>query len=603
MNRSEPVSPAHDGRFPLMGDMHTVYAVGRTAAVDLAREITLSTDTVSVDTEGYGLGRDALDLKCVQIGTPDRAAVLDPRDPVQKNAIFWTIKRARTLIMHNSPFDVPVLAHNGLLTADDTDKVIDTLIWARLAEPDERTRKSLLDCANRYLGTDKADVLMAAFKKLGLSKAEGFKRFDLDRPIYVQGAAIDAVVTARLAPVVRKAALDRLTSGHPFSTYGVTGSEALELRDREQRVNQIMLRRTVKGLRVDFEYLDDYRGENSGQLAMIENELSAAGVDPGNGNQLARLLDEQHALPAGYPRTPKTGNPSTRAASLETLHHPLARKFVQHKQITKILGDYLQKTVDLADSTGRIHPQVNVLVAATGRMSAGNPPYQQFIGRARGIILAGDSLTSIDWSQIEPVVAANIAGESGPIMDGYEDGTSDMYTGLADRIKRNRKHAKVTLLAQLYGQGITTLAADLGIDVEEASDIRQSIFREMPRTAGLMRRLKNISREHGKVFTLSGRILTVPSFNGEVASYKGVNYFVQGSAYDILANSIVEVDRAGLSEAFYLAMHDELVVSSDAAHDIQKIMETPPARLCWMTKRTPVLRTDTALLGERWGDA
>jgi DNA polymerase-1 len=47
-------------------------------------------------------------------------------------------------------------------------------------------------------------------------------------------------------------------------------------------------------------------------------------------------------------------------------------------------------------------------------------------------------------------------------------------------------------------------------------------------------------------------------------------------------------------------MHDEIVCSTDAAHDVRKIMEQPPERLIQIAGRVPVLRTDKADLGERW---
>jgi DNA polymerase-1 len=238
-------------------------------------------------------------------------------------------------------------------------------------------------------------------------------------------------------------------------------------------------------------------------------------------------------------------------------------------------------------------------------MSAGNPPYQQFIGAARGIILAdaGDEMTSIDWSQIEPVVAANMAHDVGPALLGYEDGSSDMYAGIATVANITRKEAKVVLLAQLYGEGLTKLAADLEISQEEAAGIRQAVFRALPKVALMIARIKQYSKRYAKVFTLSGRIVNVPVYRGEVAAYKGVNYTVQGSAYDMLADSWYRIEKAGLAEAIYLPMHDELIVSREASQDIRKIMETPPGRLCEIAKRVPVLRTDLKDLGERWAEA
>ena len=82
--------------------------------------------------------------------------------------------------------------------------------------------------------------------------------------------------------------------------------------------------------------------------------------------------------------------------------------------------------------------------------------------------------------------------------------------------------------------------------------------------------------------------------------HKSVNYNVQGSAYDVLAEALVSIDKAGLGDAVYLAMHDELVVSTEAAGDVEQIMRTPPERLVRFAKRVPVLRTDRADMGDRW---
>lgn len=609
MSRSHPVPPTREGTFRFPGAVGATYAVGRTPAVDVLRAIRRTTDTLSVDTETFGLGTDALDLKCVQIGTATDVAVLDPRDEFQAGEIRRALDGARHLVFHNSPFDVTTLYANGLMTIEDIDKVTDTLIYARLAEPDSIVPKSLLKAGQRYLGTSGEDALLIAFRESRMSKAQGFLTFDLDRPMYVEGAASDVIITARLLPLVRAAALRMLTEGHPFTRYGVKGDAALELLEREQIINRMMLRRTARGLGVDLDYLDSYRDATARRADELAEVVTAAGVKPGHAGQLAAWLEKEGALPEGYPYTAKTNVPSTRADDLKTVHHPVARAFTEWKQITKVEHDYLQKVADSAGRDGRVHPQVNILAAATGRMSYANPPFQQFNGPARGIVLAdeGDSLVSIDWSQIEPVVAANVAGDLGALA-GYETGDADLYKEVGRLAGIERKSAKVMLLALMYGQGMTRLSAETGMSIEEAWELRRKIFRTMPKVAELITKLKGLGDRHGKVFTLSGRIVPIPMArtpegSWKRASYKAVNYFVQGSAYDVLADTLVRVERAGLGDAVYLAMHDELVVGEDAAQEVDQIMRTPPERLVMMARRTPVLRTDVKELGERWADA
>lgn len=593
---------------------------------------------LSVDIESYGLGRFSARLKCLSFSNTREALVLDPRDPRQYEACRLLIQVSPALVFHNSAFDVPNLSRNGLITEGELHKIEDTLIYARMAEPDSLVGKNLAKVGHRYLGTPTEDHLLAAFKMMGLTKEQGYYQFDIDRYVYLLGSASDAIMTAKLLPFVKQAAYDRLTTGHPFTDNGVTGDEAWALVEREQRLNRIFLRRAIKGLRTDLEFLDGYRQKNAAELAAAERELEQADIRPGNAGDLIKVLDEANAIPADYPRTEKTKKPSTVAMHLERLTHPIAKTFVTQKQIAKVDKDYLTKTADMAADDGKVYPAVNVLTAVTGRSSMDNPPLHQFPEGARGIILAdeGDALTSIDWAQIEPVVIANIAGDH-EIVRAYESGEVDFYQGIALAASLPRPTAKVVLLAQLYGEGLAKLAADLGIpetDVDKlelggrwedfdgpsAEELRSTIFETLPRTADLVRpksageegKLRWIARKWRVVFTLSGRILPIPmgrgwkdEETGEIgppspAVHKGVNYTVQGSAYDVLAETIIRVDEAGLSDALYLAMHDELVVSTDAAHDIQKIMQTPPERLCRLAKRVPILRTDRADMGERW---
>jgi DNA polymerase-1 len=151
------------------------------------------------------------------------------------------------------------------------------------------------------------------------------------------------------------------------------------------------------------------------------------------------------------------------------------------------------------------------------------------------------------------------------------------------------------------------LAASLKVTKQEAFSIRDQVFAGMPKIENLIKTLKQLGRDHEKIFTVSGRIVPIPTtlYDGKwsVAAHKAVNYTIQGSAYDVLAEACIAIEEAGLGDAVYMALHDELVVSTDAAEDVRRIMATPPERLCQLAGRTPVLRTDMKHLGERWATA
>lgn len=652
---------ASSGIFPLPGTVGATYTIGQEAVLDFSWNGL--PDQIAVDVEGAGKdGRKKYDLKSIQIGTINHALILDPRVPEQFQRIRQIINSGRTLTFHNSPFDVPNLHLTGLLDLDTVWNIEDTLIWARGAEPDERTRKELRSTSNRYLGTEIDDPLTGILKTLGWSKSKWYEDGDLNIPAYVFMAASDAIATARLRDPARQAFYDRITSGHPFSQYGVTGDEAWRLVDREQITNRMHVYRQCRGILYDPDYLDSYRAGKAKEVHSMAAMLEAEGVKPGDTGSMAGWLDERGLLPEGYPRTPKTGKPSGAKDNLATLNHPVVTMFNAHKEMVHVDRDYLSKVMTNADDNGRIHPGTNILGAATGRQSiSGDAALHQFPGDARGIILADNwqdvqrthepkepcncknpkGLVSIDWAQIEPVLAANVAGDTAAI-EHYESGHK-FYDALTAMGGIPYKVAKTSLLAQLYGEGIMKLARDLAMSMDQAKDVVAEIWKVLPGTKVLVDKpwkggkLQGIADKYKLVFTLSGRIVPVPegfwpcwtcegagyfpadAESGQpvipckychgkgkqwkVATHKGVNYFVQGGAYDLLAEAEIKVFEAGLWDAFYFSMHDEMIVDAAAAHDVQQIMATPPERLCMLAKRTPVLRTDMAHLGERWADA
>src|SRR4051812_30035603 len=214
------VRPYVEGTIPLAG-LGAKFTIGRDHVQEPALRIAATSRPLSVDIETYGLGRDSWRIKAVTVGNAEHAVILDPRDEFQADIIRRCLATASALAIHNANFDVPSLVRNGLMRVEDIEKVWDTIIWARMAKPmdprdtyDPDRGYQLLDCAARYLGAERVDVLEAAFAAAGYKRNEGYLYFDLDRPIYAQGAALDVITTARLFMVVRRAAWDQTTKGH-----------------------------------------------------------------------------------------------------------------------------------------------------------------------------------------------------------------------------------------------------------------------------------------------------------------------------------------------------------------------------------------------------
>lgn len=610
---AEPV-PVPDSRawFPTLG----AWLSTGPSAVDTALSYHPGCGRVSIDTETAGVGALAFTTKCVTLAwvspTGDTESVLlDPRDPVQRSVVAKVTAECPELILHNAPFDVPPLVHHGMLRVEDIGKVTDTLVYARLAFPDPITqRKSLTALAGSLLGlTSAGGDMLKSFKAFGYStQDEGWYRMDIDVPIYRYGAMADTVIGLRLVDPLRAACWSQTIEGHSFGQLAVDSDGACYLMEREQTVNRIMLRRSAVGLAVDTAYLATYTERHAADLAQQSNVLEQLGLRPGHGPDVVGYLDSLGELPGNWPRTKggKLSSDKRAMAMLEELSHPLAVAHRTVSDLTKVQG-YLEKVAAMVEVTGRLHGQVGVLGAsATGRMAYSEPELQQFPAAARPIIVDdGHGLTSVDWSSIEPVVMANCAGDTA-FLAPFESG-ADLYAPIVQTAQVERKVAKVVLLASMYGQGKAKLARGLGVSENDAAAIKSRVMGAMPMTARYMDQVKAFADQNGKAITISGRVLDIPRDpeTGRFRGYKAVNYTCQGSAYDVLAETLVSLHRAGLSEYVHLAMHDELVVDTRAAAEVQRHMEIPPARLVWWANmraanRVPVLRTDRNDTGRTW---
>lgn len=590
-------------------------------ARDLVRDVVanpgrIHAGQVAVDIEAAGLGAASFSVRCITAAWEDTEAgevvsvLLDPRRDDDRALARVLLETASWLIFHNSPYDVPPLYHLGVLSLDDVNKIIDTIVMARMAYPDKLVPKNLEKLAGRsdLLGLDAGGETMdMAFKARGYAnKAAGFADADIDLPVYRLGAMADTVVTLRLGPALYDRTVEWLTSS-PFQGPTVPdAARASYLIDREQQVNRVMLKRSARGLLVDTEYLASYTEETSKAREeaadRIRTEVGEEAV--GRGDLIVAHLDAGGLLPDTWPRTP-TGRLKADKAAFKELDHPLV---AAHRTVadTDHVLDYLTKVDDMASLTGRVHPQVSVLGASTtGRMSYSFPEAQQFPAEARPILIPdtpgeGRGWYSIDYKAIEPVVMANCAGDT-DFLYGFNNNGDDLYAPIVKYAEIDRKTAKVVLLAAMYGQGIKLLSANLGVTEAEARDIQQRVFKAMPPTAKFMDNIRYTAEAYGCIMTADGRRLPVPTDPaGKVMAYKGVNYFCQGTAYSVLAESIVAMDNAGIGDHIQLAIHDELVVSTEVLEETKAIMSSSPAWLDMFAGHAATIRVDDNPLPNHW---
>jgi len=623
---------------PLPGFPGTTVTAGQAGVDELAQIFRNGPCPLVVDIETFGIGKDAGPgrIKCVILSTNRSAVVLNPRVPGQAAEIRRALDYASTLIMHKAEFDALSLYLNRMLVHEHVDKIVCTLLLARLAEPGDTTPRDLDACCKRYLGTESKPI-QHLFKAMGYSsKTEGFLHLDIDSPAYLMGAGSDGIATALVWPLVHKAAVERQLN-HPFGDrIGLSRAGAEDLVAQAHEANRWALERTLDGVLYDPDYLQQYQNKVLDRTQRGRGILTSYGIS--NGNRLLSYLDSIGEVPADHRRTPvkineKTGKETggklgTAQDDVALLSHPLARVWALVAENEKMLG-YLEKCRDMADVNGRIHPTTTVYKAAHGRDAMADPPVHQFPGDARAIMIAdpGREFTSVDWSQQEPRVIMNLAGDIGrPLLD-YENHGTKIYQGIADYAEIPLDMAKVVVLAGLYGEGVKKLSIDLGLPFDPwmpesvrwgkvveahygyaaAKDLQAQVFGAMPRTAGFLKQGKQIAREHRVAWCMDGRIVPIPSgtYNGEwsVQAHKWPNYNTSGSASAELHWTIVQARRAGYGMQLKWGMHDEIICDREVSRDVQRLMETPHPRLVELAGRVPVIRTDLKHLGNRWGKA
>jgi DNA polymerase-1 len=344
-----------------------------------------------------------------------------------------------------------------------------------------------------------------------------------------------------------------------------------------------------RGIRIDRDMLSRMSGDFAQTIARVEDEvyeIAGERFTIGSPKQLADILFGKFGLPGA--RKTATGQWSTGARLLEDLaessEHPLPRKILEWRQLTKLKSytDALPTYVN--PDTGRVHTSYALAATTTGRLSSADPNLQNIPIRTeegRKIRTAfvpepGHKLISADYSQIELRLLADIA-DIPQLKKAFADGidihattASEMFgvpvQGMSAEVRRR---AKAINFGIVYGISAFGLANQLGIPRDEAGQYIRTYFERFPGIRDYMDKTKRAVRENGYVETIFGRACHYPDISLGNASVRAaverqaINAPIQGSAADIIRRAMIRMDRAlsdaKLSAKMLLQVHDELV--------------------------------------------
>ncbi|MDJ0461992.1 DNA polymerase [Streptomyces sp. H27-C3] len=583
-------------RHPIAGDVVNVHVPATPEELDdflaWAREANRS-GPIALDTETTGLDvfSDGYRLRTVQFGDAHDAWVIHwERGGHFRRAALEVLTKARRFLIHNAAFDWLVLdRYAGISLEDLAPRTRDTKVMAALVDPRQPQEggigTGLKPLSAYYVDRTAPDTqgdLTAVFRGLGLTKATGWAAIPLAHPTYNLYAGLDVILTARLEP--------HLTAA--LATLGVRD----RLVEYEHEIARICAHMQRKGIVLDEEFTRELASALSDDARENADKAARYGVESVNSNkQISEALAGM-----GESLTERTAGGAVKVDASVLLAladmdlqwkrlgirepNPLALAVLRSKRAGKWRSAYADTFLETVDSSGRVHPFINALQARTGRMSITRPALQTLPSSdqmIRRCLLAdeGHVMVSTDFKAVEMRVLAALADvkrmkEAIRAGEDLHDFTASLVFG-PDFTEAHRKLAKGIGFGKVYGGGAGTIQRQTGApmaEVENALAAYDRIYPEIKRASG---RWQREARATGMVHvSATGRRLPLDRDR----TYAVVNYACQSAARDVLGQSMLNMEAAGLLEYMRLPIHDEVLASipaadaADIAREFEKAM-------------------------------
>jgi DNA polymerase-1 len=389
----------------------------------------------------------------------------------------------------------------------------------------------------------------------------------------------------------------------------------LQMEDTGVRIDPALLREMSSRLAVTIDDLAEKIYASSGHRFNINSP-----------KQLGDVLFNKMNLPQPI----KYGKGKTISTAIDILEglateHEVPALVIEHRQLQKLKGTYLDALPQLADANGRIHTTFNQVGTATGRLSSINPnlqniPVRTAIGReirAAFIAAPGNLLMSADYSQIELRLMAHFSQDP-LLLDAYRTG-KDIHTLTAAEVfevdpetmdKETRARAKAVNFGIVYGISPFGLSQQLGIDQKTAKAYIEKYFDRYRGVADFIARTLEEVRATQVVRTAFGRIRPIPDIQSRNPNQRGfaertaINTPLQGTAADLIKIAMLRIDAAmqkrQLKSVMTLQVHDELLfdIHPSEAEEMTELVKTEMESAA--TFSVPIVAE--VGLGQNWRD-
>ena len=435
---------------------------------------------LALDVETTGLSAACDGLRTVQFADGESAAMVIFERPVPARAlvVLADFLRGRRVVAHNARFEASWLLSAEIdLVLDDTILLFSAVRGTRSPKGDKRSSGGRVSLA----------ALAAMVLDETLDKSEQVS--DWAAPTLSASqlayALNDPIVTHRIWEALR-AELHRKSEQHGVDI--VAGYE-------DMRFSAAMAHAMERaGIGFDVAAHQAWIARKQEPVAAIEAHLAA--IDPAftpaciaSGVQLDRLFrqrlesynaeDQRPALRV-WPKTEKTRRLSfgreDLAAVLVAGRLPDAERrlvealYTRAEQVRGLATFGTGFSSHVVD--GRLYGQLHAGGAVTGRYISTDPNLQNIPTESefRGFFRApeGRALVDVDYSQLELRVFAALSGDT-KMIAAFEDGW-DYHDLIVQRLGCTRRQAKAVNFGIIFGMGVATLAAELGVDEVTAGE-------------------------------------------------------------------------------------------------------------------------------------
>lgn len=548
--------------------------------------------------------------------------------------LFFTDPKI-TKIFFNAKFDIRMIEHINPKLMKVNGRIEDVFFMSKILRANEPSH-GLKPLARKYLGIpddDQKELQKAVIrarhqgKKLGWKLAEEAAADYWTAPVALQEKyAIQDAERTMLLYKILEPELDTAPAYRKFRKFY----------EREMELLPITKAMEDRGVRVKLPVIEEEIRKNERIMNERHQELCKHAGEDFNPNSPPHVIEFVYKK-LGHPVREYTdkGNPSVDLEALAGLNDPLVRLIQEYKASQKAISSFFQKFKDLAvqaeDGHHTIYPNFNQVGPITGRFSCNNPNLQNVANATSVKAVApiqarvsfwprvGYEWYCFDYSAQEAWIFAagaqerkmldilladrDLPGETAVAIWGKN--IVDAETKRTGDSKKNlyRIRAKMLLYGLIYGIGEAKLGDLLNIPRMEAREVKERYLTLFPEIERFMQDTIKSARRKGYVATAWGRRIPVESDT----AYRAVNYFVQGSAADIMKQAMLDIHKwlqtVKIDAHLLMTVHDELIMEfnktcarKEHILKVKSIMENHKGHL----KGIPCLPAGIARVTKSW---